>query len=89
MYPGEKVLHADVEPTALMQDFDRFLQAAVPAEIDEDARAAQANIDGARVTAHVQTSGVNQAKIAVGARKWTLYDEDIARSVLERIKEGL
>ena len=58
-------------------------------EIDENARAAQANIDGARVTAHVQTSGVNQAKIAVGARKWTLYDEDIARSVLERIKEGL
>ena len=41
------------------------------------------------MTAHVQTSGVNQAKIAVGARKWTLYDEDIARSVLERIKEGL
>lgn len=58
-------------------------------EIDEEARAARCNIDGAVVTAHVETSGVNQTKLAVGARKWAFYDESVATMVVERIKTDL
>lgn len=58
-------------------------------EIDDAIRAARCNIDGAIVTAHVETSGVNQTKLAVGARKWAFYDEEVATMVIERIKADM
>ena len=58
-----------------------------PLEVDEEVRAARCNIDGARVTVHVETSGVNETKIAVGARKWGFTNEAAANDVLERIKD--
>jgi len=58
-----------------------------PLELDEELRAARCNIDGARVTVHVETSGVNESKIAVGARKWGFTNEGAANDVLERIKD--
>ena len=60
-----------------------------PVEVEEDARAARCNIEGARVIVHVEISGVNETKIAVGARKWGFNAQEDATRVLERIKTDL
>ena len=60
-----------------------------PIEIEEEAMAARANVDGAKITLHVQIHDVNETRLAVGARKWGLYDSDAASDVLERIKNDL
>ena len=60
-----------------------------PIEVEEAERAARANVDGAKVTLHVEIFDVNETKLSVGARKWGFYDNDAAEAVLERIKDDL
>ena len=60
-----------------------------PIEIEEEVQAARCNIDGAMVTVHVEIFDVHQTKLAVGARKWAMYNSDAADEVLMTIKKDL
>ena len=60
-----------------------------PLEIDEDARGVRANIDGARVTAHVRRFDEKQTRLAVTAKKWGFYDADEASRIITLIKRQL
>ena len=60
-----------------------------PIEVEEAAQAARCNIDGARVTVHVEISGVDEAKLAVGAKKWGFESSEVANDVINRIKSDL
>jgi hypothetical protein len=60
-----------------------------PVDADNDARAASATLDGAKVTLRVQRFDEGRTRISVTARKWGLYDDAEAERVLEKIKRGL
>ena len=60
-----------------------------PVDVDNDARAASATVDEAKVVLRVQQFDEGRTKITVTARKWGLYDDAEAERVLERIKRGL
>jgi hypothetical protein len=60
-----------------------------PVDADNDARAASASVDGAKVTLRVQQFDEGRTRISVTARKWGLYDNAEAERVLEKIKRGL
>lgn len=60
-----------------------------PLEVDEEARALRANIDGAVVTAQVRRFDVGQTRLAITAKKWGFYDADEANTVITLIKRNL
>ena len=60
-----------------------------PIEADNEARAASATVDEAKVVLRVQPFGEGRTKITVTVRKWGLYDDAEAERVLEKIKRGL
>ena len=60
-----------------------------PIEVEESVGAARCNIDGARVTVHVEISGVDETRLAVGAKKWGFESSGVANDVINRIKSDL
>ena len=58
-------------------------------EIDEEARALRANIDGATVTVQVRRYDATQTRLAVSAKKWGFYDADEANTIITLIKRNL
>jgi hypothetical protein len=60
-----------------------------PVDADNDARAASASVNGAKVTLRVQQFDEGRTRISITARKWGLYDNAEAERVLEKIKRGL
>ncbi|MDP6938190.1 MAG: hypothetical protein QF848_05070 [Planctomycetota bacterium] len=60
-----------------------------PVDADDNARAASASVDGAKVTLRVQQFDEGRTRISITARKWGLYDNAEAQRVLEKIKRGL
>jgi hypothetical protein len=60
-----------------------------PVDADNNARAASATVDGAKVTLRVQQLDEGRTQISITARKWGRYDDTEAERVLERIKRGL
>jgi|GEM_PF-2285077 len=60
-----------------------------PLDVDDEARAATGTIDGATVTMHVDYFDENRTRVAITARKWGVYDNDLAQELLDRIKVGL
>ena len=58
-------------------------------EIDEELMAASARIDGAVVTVHVEAWDVGETRLSIGAKKYGLYNSDVAERVLVRIRKDL
>jgi len=60
-----------------------------PIHVDNDLRAAKANIDGAQVTVHVETFDVGESQLSVAAKKLGLYNGQVAEDVLSRLRNDI
>jgi hypothetical protein len=60
-----------------------------PIHVDNDLRAAQASIDGAQITVHVETYEVGETQLSVAAKKLGLYNGKVADDVLMRLRRDM
>jgi len=60
-----------------------------PINVDNDLRAAQAWVDGAQVTVHVETYEVGETQLSVAAKKLGLYNGQVADDVLLRLRRDM
>jgi hypothetical protein len=64
-------------------------RSAQPIDVDEARRRVVADIDGATVTASVETYDVNVSVLRVSAKKYGFPDNDVARMMFDRISEDI
>lgn len=58
-------------------------------DVDEDLKAVQTYVDGALATVQVQRYDVDKTRVRTAARKYMIYNDDVARMIQERIMSDL